>query len=1664
MKLPENDLNMQADTFLAGGGKMGTLIRSKDWSKTPLGRVDSWAQSLRSAAGIMLNSRYPIALYWGPDLALLYNDAWSPIPGSKHPRVLGRPAREVWPEIWSEIGPLFEHVFATGEGTWSEDQLLPMYRHGYTEECYFNFTFSPIRGDDGEVKGVFNAVIETTERVLGERRLRTLSDLSARVQEVRHAKEACERAARSLELNPVDVPFALIYLSDKAGTAAHLVATARIEPTHTTAPSRIDLSGELTAAVWPLRAVADTNQALEIREVCTRLGSLPGGPWPEPATDAIVLPLTAPGHQTCPIGFLIAGVNPRRRFDPQYRSFFDLAAGHIASGLTNARAYEEERARAEALAELDRAKTVFFSNVSHEFRTPLTLMLGPVEDALADAEHALSKPQRERLDVAHRNSLRLLKLVNTLLDFSRIEAGRAQASYEPTDLARFSADLASNFRSACERAGLKLLVDCPPLPESVYVDRDMWEKILLNLLSNAFKFTFEGEIAVRLAAVDGAAELSVRDTGVGIPEAELPRLFERFHRIEGQRSRTYEGSGIGLSLVQELVKLHGGTLRTESAVGQGTGFTVRIPLGAAHLPGERIGVERSLASTAVRAQAYVEEALRWLPDAPERSEAAADIPAPDELAPGCGARVLLADDNADMRAYVCRLLGEQYVVEAVADGEAALEAIRARRPDLVLADGMMPRLDGFGLLRTVREDPELCSLPVIMVSARAGEEARVEGLEAGADDYLVKPFAARELLARVENNLKLARVRQQATETLRESEARLRALVNASSYVVYRMSPDWGELRQLQGRDFIADTKRPSRSWLQKYIHPDDQPRVMAVINEAVRTKSLFELEHRVRRVDGTLGWTLSRAIPLLDANGGITEWFGAASDITERKRAEALQAAQTRALELIVEDAPLAQALDRLVRTIEAQSQGMLGSILLLDSDGLHLRHGAAPSLPEQYKQAIDGLAVGPEVGSCGAAAYLQKPVHVCDIATDPRWIQYRDLALSHGLRACWSTPIFSGGGELLGTFAMYYREAREPTAADLALVDIVTRAAALIIERKRTEAALQEEAHALAVLDRIGRSLSAELDLERLVQAMTDAATEISGAAFGSFFYNVIDEHGETYMLYTLSGAPREAFPDSPMPRNTTLFAPTFAGTGVVRLDDVRKDPRFGDNPPYYGMPPDHLPVCSYLAVPVSSRSGEVLGGLFFGHPEPGVFTARAERMVVGIATQAAIAIDNARLYQAAQREIAERRQAEQLLLEHKRLLEMIALGRPLDECLASLCATLPALNPHTRASILIANEERRRFPRSIAPDLLPSFGEGLKDAPINDLAIGTCGEAVFRGEPVTCPDIANDPKWSQPWRDLCIANGILACHSTPIPGVKGFPLGSFMLCFDEPRAPGAWEQRLAAFGTHIASIALERDRSSCALRESEQRFRTLSESLERRVEARTAKLQHQRVRLRRLAGELTSAEQRERRRLAAVLHDGLQQLLVAAKIRLGQVHTQIHDPAAVSAAIERVVELLEQAVDSAHDLTRGLRPPVLYEGGLIPALRWLASELLRLHDLRVVIDAKDTEIPLSDDSKALLFEAVRELLFNVVKHAGIKEATVRVRQDEAQLQAAVEDNGVGFDVEAITQEQDPQQPGLGLFSIRERLAARGGGMVVESSPSQGTRIRLTVRLTPA
>jgi signal transduction histidine kinase len=452
----------------------------------------------------------------------------------------------------------------------------------------------------------------------------------------------------------------------------------------------------------------------------------------------------------------------------------------VARSLELSAAVRDLRDANAKLGELDVAKTAFFSNVSHEFRTPLTLMLGPIEDALADKLTPLGAVQAARLKLAHDNALRLLKLVNVLLDFSRLEAGRLRPHCAPIDLAAVTAKLAGMYESACERAGLRLTIDCPTLSTPIWIDQGMWEKIILNLVSNAFKFTFDGEIAVRMRETEQAAVIEVEDTGTGIHESELPLIFERFHRVAGATGRTYEGTGIGLALVRELTELQGGTVGVESVPGRGSTFRVEIPKGSTHLPPEAITDHTPDLQTPRDALALAAEASRWdmRPDV-DRGQIPADATTPSS---GPRTRVLVVDDNAELRSYVAGLLAPSCAVTTASDGRMALNQVRTELPDIIVSDVMMPNLDGFGLVRELRADRRTAALPIILLSARAGEEAAVDGLGSGADDYLAKPFSAQELLARVRTHAELARTRREWMTQLEVANTELEAFSYSVSH------------------------------------------------------------------------------------------------------------------------------------------------------------------------------------------------------------------------------------------------------------------------------------------------------------------------------------------------------------------------------------------------------------------------------------------------------------------------------------------------------------------------------------------------------------------------------------------------------------------------------------------------------------------------------------------------------------------------------------------------------------------------------------------------------------------------------------------------------------------------------------------------------------------
>jgi len=879
-------------SWLSGGGEMGELIRSMDWSATPLGPVQHWPQSLRTSVSLCLSSTFPILVAWGPDDIQIYNDAYRPICGAKHPESMGAPFKVCWETALPVVGGAFDRAHG-GEGVYIRDQRMFLDRYGYLEEAFMTFSFSPIRVESGEVGGIFHPITESTAQVLNARRTQSLRDLTAGIGEARTVAElGLETASQHARHAPLalDLPFLMLYQFDADSGALRLCAASGLDDAAALAPPHAQI-GE--AGGWPFAQALQT-MAAQRCTVPAAFGAYACEPYPQAPSDALVLPVTVAG-QAQPFGFVVAGVSACRALDADYLHFYDMLAAAFSTAIGNVLAYEQEQRRAAALAEIDRAKTAFFSNVSHEFRTPLTLILGPLDDALADTEEPLGPRQRNRIDVTNRNALRLLKLVNSLLDFSRIEAGRVQASYTPVDLALLTADLASVFTSAMEKGGLTYTVQMEPLGDAVYVDHDMWEKIVFNLLSNAFKFTLHGSVAVDLRRCGERARLTVRDTGTGVAADELPRLFERFHRIEGTQGRTYEGTGIGLALIQELIKLHGGTIAVVSEPGVGTEFTVELPFGSSHLPPERIAAQAPQPAYGRMGAAFVEEALHWLPD-----EAPADVPengdagdagAVDDNAAGAPriARkpvIVVADDNSDMRAYIKSLLERDAIVETCADGEAAYAAILRRMPDLLVSDVMMPHLDGFGLIAKIRANADVKDLPIMLLSARAGEEAKVEGLQAGADDYIVKPFAANELLARVQAQLELLRRRRDANDALREREAYFRDLVDTSPAILWITDADH-QCTYLSQRWYDYTGREPQQDlglgWLGA-VHRDDVERTRTAFIDAASQQLPFIIDYRLRDRDGEYRWMIDAGMPRRVEGGSAAGYVGTVFDIHERK------------------------------------------------------------------------------------------------------------------------------------------------------------------------------------------------------------------------------------------------------------------------------------------------------------------------------------------------------------------------------------------------------------------------------------------------------------------------------------------------------------------------------------------------------------------------------------------------------------------------------------------------------------------------------------------------------------------------------------------------------------------------------------------------------------
>ena len=711
---------------------MGELLADFDWSATTLGPSEAWSSSFHSLVRLMLASRFPMLLWAGQDLLHVYNEAYRDLLGDKHPGALGKPAAEVWTEIWDTVGPLTASVMNESASTFAEDLQLIMVRSGFEEETYFTFSYSPFV-DGGLVAGVFAAVVETTDRVVSERRHRMQRAMGEALLPALTVDEVVAAAIATFEQHAEDVTEALIYELQSDGAASLRAATS----------NGMDATSALSDD--------ETRMILGASSSSTLLHRLVHADRPDnsDASALVAWPLFHSGGRDL-FGILVVRPSVRRPLDDSFRSFLEVLATQVVSAIGVARAYQAERRRVDALAELDAAKTGFFQNVSHELRTPLTLVLEPIHAVLAGV---LADEHRAQLEIAERNGRRLQGLVDALLETARIESGLMEAQFEPVDVGALTARVLSLFEGAFATAGLDLRVELDDVMEPVWLDETMWETIVSNLVANALKYCYEGSVTVGIDRVNDMLLLRVTDTGIGIPPTEVSKIFDRFHRVGGSGGRSAEGTGIGLAMVKALVEMHSGRVELDSELAVGTTFRVLIPFNGRHdRTGTTAAAQRSGGRTSTLDRIVI-ESLSWV------SAAEVDVPAESDGARG---RVLVIDDNADMRTHLRNVLGRRFDVAVASDAEGALMLIRQWQPDVVISDVMMTGVDGLALTRRIRADPELNHCELVLLSARAGSEAADEGLRAGADDYLVKPFRADDLIRRVELRLQRARERRDA--------------------------------------------------------------------------------------------------------------------------------------------------------------------------------------------------------------------------------------------------------------------------------------------------------------------------------------------------------------------------------------------------------------------------------------------------------------------------------------------------------------------------------------------------------------------------------------------------------------------------------------------------------------------------------------------------------------------------------------------------------------------------------------------------------------------------------------------------------------------------------------------------------------------------------------
>jgi signal transduction histidine kinase/CheY-like chemotaxis protein len=690
--------------WLTGRGEVGALLRAIDWANTRLGTPDRWPGSLRSALALCLGSHFPAIIFWGRDLVQIYNDAFRPILGAfKHPRAMGQRGAECWPEAWAVAGPLIERVLLTGEPTWAEDQPSLVNRNGYAEECFFTFANTPIRNESGRVGGVFAVVTETTRRVLAERRLRTLYDLSVQALDAPDADRACVVAAAALAGHPSDLPWGLLYLAEGEHGEARLAAhwgmnadeAASVRP-HTT-PDLERPSAVVSAALARVGRTGTTEIVGDLRGLWASAdGAAAQG---QSALIVAMPPATARAD-----GLLAAGISAHLALDDDYRVFIETAAARVGHAVGHARSCERERRAHRAAVEANGRNERLIATLSHELRGPLQTVRTAVYFArLEGATPALLSA----IDAAVAHQVRL---VNDLMELSRLAGGQLRVHCRLLELRAASAAAVEAIAPEAAVRGVRVeLVE--GAPAMVLADAERLRQMIWNLLSNAVKFTGAGgRVAVSVTPGERETTLAVADNGRGIGPEYLPHIFEQFSQ-EVRPEGAQRGLGLGLSIVKQLAELQDVLVGAESAgPGRGSTFTLRFPV------------------------------------PPLTREVSAGAPeAPPERRPLTGKRVCVVEGSAVAREVLLRAL-EIWgaTAEGVGSVEQALEVIPTLRPHVIVSELNLPGRDGHALARAVRGAGDPTAAMIALTAVRAPAQAQL-ARAAGFDAVLLKPADPDEL-------------------------------------------------------------------------------------------------------------------------------------------------------------------------------------------------------------------------------------------------------------------------------------------------------------------------------------------------------------------------------------------------------------------------------------------------------------------------------------------------------------------------------------------------------------------------------------------------------------------------------------------------------------------------------------------------------------------------------------------------------------------------------------------------------------------------------------------------------------------------------------------------------------------------------------------------------